>query len=156
MTSSFPMAMVIPRSGADMVVRAAPTADTRPIRPREQNVTVEIARDYVELSNRHDVEAIGDLLAEDAVYRSDRVGEHRGRDAILEMMRGFFRRYPDVRWEVGEYRLDPDGAVHFDYRVTGESLAGGGTEAIRVAADGRIVEIEVRQEPPERRERDQS
>jgi ketosteroid isomerase-like protein len=109
---------------------------------------VEIARRYVDLSNRHDVEAIGGLLADDAVYRSGRVGSYRGRDDILGMMRRFFRHYPDVRWEVEEYSLDPDGAVRFAYRIsggatTGETLNGGGAETIRLSKEGRIVEIEV-------------
>ena len=65
------------------------------------------------------------------------------------MMAGFFSRYPDVRWEADGYRLGADGAVRFDYRISGTNvedgsrLSGGGSETVRFGTDGRIRQVRV-------------
>ena len=65
---------------------------------------LELARAYVALSNAHRVDLIGPMFATDAVYRSSAVGEYHGTQAIIEMMRSFFERFPDVFWQCGHYR----------------------------------------------------
>ncbi len=42
--------------------------------------------------------AILPMLDADAEYRSTRVGNHRGREAIGATMGGFFAGFPDVPW----------------------------------------------------------
>lgn len=113
--------------------------DSEPLR----HDAVSIAKVYVDLSNRHDVDRIGSLLTDDAVYRSERVGRFEGREAILEMMRGFFEGYPEVRWDVDEVVTQPDGSARFAYVISGSGLTGGGEETIRISPEGRITEIEV-------------
>ena len=90
----------------------------------------DLACRYVEASNEHNLERIRAMFAEDAVYVSSRVGAFEGRDAIIAMMDGFFARFPDVHWDVMEYREDGAGAVVFDFIMT--ATAGGEAEAIEV------------------------
>ena len=49
--------------------------------------SIELARAYVALSNAHRADLVRPLFAEGAVYRSSAVGEYRGVDAIVAMMR---------------------------------------------------------------------
>ena len=89
------------------------------------------------------------MLRADATYRSSRVGAYQGRDAIIDMMRGFFSRFPDVRWRISEIRTG-DGleavfgfvmtATHAD---TGEPVERRGTERIRFDAAGSITHVDV-------------
>ena len=110
---------------------------------------VELARRYVELSNRHDLGAICPMLEPDATYRSSSVGSFAGREAILEMMRGFVHRFPDVGWQVADYRPGPAASVAFDFvmrateRETGEAIERRGLERIDFSSAGRIAHIEV-------------
>lgn len=89
------------------------------------------------------------LFAEEARYRSSAVGSYEGRPAILEMMTGFFTAFPDVTWEVPDYRLEGGDRVIFDFtlRATpaggGEALLRRGVETIRFSPEGLITGIEV-------------
>ena len=71
----------------------------------EETRNARLARIYVERSSSQDLAAILPMLDADAEYRSTRVGNHRGRDAIGAMMGGFFAGYPDVAWRVAEYEV---------------------------------------------------
>lgn len=111
---------------------------------------VALARGYVETSNRHDLEAIAPLFADDAAYRSTAVGSYEGRAAILEMMTDFFAAFPDVTWQAGDYRLEPASrSVVFDFTLrathaqTNEGLVRTGVESLRFSERGLIVEIDV-------------
>mgnify|MGYP002725900510 CR=1 FL=1 len=72
-----------------------------------------------------------------------------GREAIEEMMTGFFSRFPDVQWSVEEYRQDADGSVLFDFAMnatsaeTGEKVSRAGRERIFFGNDGLITHVEV-------------
>ena len=109
----------------------------------------ERAREYVRLSNAHDAGGIGEMLAEEAGYRSVRAGEYSGRDAILSMMRAFFSQYPDVAWTVESFSAEGPGRVTFFYEIrgtaagTGVLLAGGGMESLEFDPEGRILHVEV-------------
>ena len=108
---------------------------------------IELAQAYVALSNAHRADLIEPLFAVEAVYRSGAVGEHRGREAIMRMMRGFFDDYPDVHWRAAEYSC-AHGRAGFDFslRATskqGDVLERSGHEIIGFDADGYIVELEV-------------
>ncbi|TQV79925.1 nuclear transport factor 2 family protein [Denitrobaculum tricleocarpae] len=108
-----------------------------------------LARQYVELSNRHDLEAIAELFEPDAIYRSSSVGVFEGRPAILEMMRGFFAKFPDVRWEVAEYRDGEDTNVIFAFALTateastGDAVLRQGVETLAFSPAGLIREVDV-------------
>ncbi len=108
---------------------------------------IELAQAYVALSNAHRADLIAPLFAVEAVYRSGAVGEHRGRDAIMRMMRGFFADYPDVHWRAANYSCD-QRRVEFDFNLRattqqGDVLERSGREVIVIDADGYIVELVV-------------
>jgi limonene-1,2-epoxide hydrolase len=111
--------------------------------------TIELARAYLALSNAHRVDLIQSLFAADAVYSSSAVGEYQGPAAIAEMMRAFFARYPDVRWQCENYRCTSN-RVSFDFELrasdaqSGEQLRRSGIETIEYNADGRIERLDVK------------
>lgn len=93
---------------------------------------IELARLYVEASNEHDLERIRIMFADDAIYKSSRVGVYEGADAIIAMMTGFFARFPNVFWRVGDYREDAAGRVVFDFVMTATSATEAQSEAVEV------------------------
>ncbi len=110
---------------------------------------IQLAGKYVELSNGHDLESLFCMFDEKAIYRSNYVGAFEGLGEITEMMRSFFARYGDVRWEVREYRPSPKGGIEFEFirhacdAETGEQTTGSGKERIVFNDAGLISEIEV-------------
>ena len=64
----------------------------------EETRNARLARIYVERSSARNLAAILPMLDADAEYRSTRVDNHRGREAIGAMMGGIFADYPDVPW----------------------------------------------------------
>jgi hypothetical protein len=113
--------------------------------------SIELARAYVALSNSHRLELIVPLFAEDACYSSSAVGEFQGPAAIGNMMRGFFRRYPDVFWLCENFRYD-DNRVSFEFNLqaidaeSGAYLQRSGIERITYDARGLIKKLEVKAE----------
>jgi hypothetical protein len=110
---------------------------------------IEQAKAYVEYSNAHDVERIAPMLAAAATYHSSNVGKFETRASILEMMTGFFTRFPDVTWSVLEYVHDDESSVYFDFVLTaldtqtGETIERRGHERIDFTPSGLIEHIEV-------------
>jgi hypothetical protein len=113
------------------------------------NRYIRLAREYVELSNAHELERIFPMFAENAIYVSKVVGAFEGRDAIAAMMRGFFQRMSDVRWEVPAYAVSCERTVGFEFTrhftdpEAGEASSVRGREIIEFDPDGRILRIEV-------------
>ena len=109
---------------------------------------IELARAYVALSNAHRTDLIQPLFAEQAIYRSSAVGEHRGASAIITMMQGFFARYADVFWECHNYRCTAN-RVSFDFELRatdaqdGSRLERGGVEHIEFDHHGLIQRLDV-------------
>ena len=89
------------------------------------------------------------LFTEDAVYTSSRVGAHHGRQAIGDMMAGFFAGFPDVHWSVDEVRPVAGNGVEFSFVMTATETATGtrikrpDIERIFFADDGLITRLEV-------------
>lgn len=116
----------------------------------EKQDLTELARCYVESSNLHDLGAIGAMFEADAIYRSSSVGFFEGRTAILEMMAGFFTKFPDVCWEVAEYSDDGNQTVGFAFTMTatdassGDALLRKGLESLKFSPRSLISEIDVR------------
>ena len=108
-----------------------------------------LARVYVERSSSQDLAAILPMLDADAEYRSTRVGNHRGRDAIGAMMGGFLAGYPDVAWQVAAYEVAGPDTIEFDFvmratdAATGETIERPGRERIVFTDAGLISVIEV-------------
>lgn len=104
---------------------------------------------YVALSNGHDLEAIFCLFDHTATYHSSQFGSFMGREAIEEMMGGFFSRFPDVFWTVEEYAQEPDSSVSFEFMMratsaeTGETVERRGIERIYFGQDELITHVEV-------------
>jgi hypothetical protein len=110
---------------------------------------IELAKAYVALSNSHNVAFILPMFTEQSIYHSIHAGEFKGRDAIGKMMADFFRRYPDVVWNVPEYRMAGERAVEFDFVMTatealsGECIERNGTERTEFSDDGYITHLKV-------------
>jgi len=113
----------------------------------EQNIS--LARQYVEHSNAHNLNAIRDMLSPKTRYTSSRVGEHHGLEAIISMMDGFFAGFPDVNWQVPEYKTETGNAVIFNFIMTatakdsGDQINRNGVERIEFDASGLIIWIDV-------------
>ncbi|MFK8069064.1 MAG: nuclear transport factor 2 family protein [Gammaproteobacteria bacterium] len=110
---------------------------------------IELAKAYVALSNTHKINLILPLLSEDIFYSSTSVGEFIGKNAVEEMMNGFFTRFPDVHWEVNDYQYSEDRIVSFDFVMaaknieTDEQIERKGLENIIFSDEGMIKKIKV-------------
>ncbi|AWT60974.1 MAG: hypothetical protein DF168_02199 [Candidatus Moanabacter tarae] len=110
---------------------------------------IELARKYVNLSNRHELEMVFRMFDENAVYHSNSVGSFKGLVAISTMMREFFARYKDVHWVVDKYSVSKKGGVEFGFvrrssdPESGKATSGRGWERIVFNDTGLITEIEV-------------
>jgi len=111
---------------------------------------IELAKRYVELSNKHDLRHMETLFLGEATYSSDFLGEFGSSVAIREMMQKFFTRYPDAHWDVSDYHsIDNDG-VEFDFLMTATDAAADelvqrhGRESIYFEHDGLISRIVVK------------
>ncbi len=104
---------------------------------------IEFAKAYVAASNAHDVTTIEPMLSADCKYISSGVGEHSGREAIAEMMTGFFAQNPEVRWEGRNWALAGPHTVMFDFTITLPSGSFDGRESVTIDASGAITEIRV-------------
>ena len=109
----------------------------------------ELSHAYVALSNAHRVELIRPMFAADAIYHSSAVGEFQGVDAIIDMMRGFFARYPDAFWLCEHFRCEVN-RVSFEFSLqasdaqSGEQLQRSGIERIEFDDQGLIIRLEVK------------
>jgi len=116
------------------------------VNPAEQ---IALARAYVALSNAHRVDFILPMFTDAVTYLSTNVGRFEGGDAISGMMTGFFARFPDVAWDVREFRYVGDGMVEFDFVMTatdgetGEPVEREGLETIAFTDEGFVSRIEV-------------
>lgn len=115
----------------------------------DTNKLIELAKNYVTLSNDHNLPLIHSLFADDAAYHSAYFGEYKGSTAIHAMMTSFFTRFPDACWEVTEYRCIEDNGVEFAFVMAGMDASSGeqvkrhGLERIYFTPDGLIKHIAV-------------
>ncbi|MBX9916126.1 MAG: nuclear transport factor 2 family protein [Nitrosomonas sp.] len=111
--------------------------------------SIELARNYVTLSNNHDLVQIERLFAADATYYSAYFGEYNCSSAIHAMMASFFDRFPDAHWKVIEYRGIENNGVEFAFTMTGMDASSGeqvkrqGLERIYFTPEGLIRHIAV-------------
>ena len=110
---------------------------------------IQWAKNYVALSNNHNLPLIKPLFAADATYHSAYFGECKGSAAIHAMMVSFFGRFPDAYWKVTEYREIEDNGVEFAFVMTGmdasssERVKRQGLERIYFTPDGLIKHLSV-------------
>ncbi len=115
----------------------------------DTNKLIELARNYVTLSNDHNLPFIQPLFADDATYHSAYFGEYKGSAVIHAMMASFFTRFPDAHWEVAEYLGIEDNGVEFTLVMNGSDAYSGervmrqGLERIHFTPDGLIKHIAV-------------
>lgn len=113
------------------------------------NKLIELAKNYVALSNDHNLPLIKSLFADSATYHSAYFGGYQGSAAIHTMMTGFFARFPDAHWEVAEYHNIEDNGVEFKFSMTGMDASSGeqvkrqGLERIYFTSDGLIGHIAI-------------
>ena len=111
--------------------------------------TAELARLYVERSNRHVLDEVFPMFDPEATYRSSQFGLFEGLDQIRDMMTGFFATFPDVHWTVDDYRADSDDTASFEFTMrashaeTKQSVERRGLETITFTEEGLIRHIEV-------------
>ncbi len=104
---------------------------------------IECARAYVEASNAHDIHTIEPMLSVNCRYVSSGVGEHVGREAIVKMMRGFFKENPEVHWKTRNWKEQGADTAVFEFTITLPSGTSGGREWVTIGEDGLITEIRV-------------
>jgi len=119
------------------------------INTMDTNNYIDLAKTYVALSNKHNLELVAQMFASDTTYYSSYFGEFKGCVAINEMMTSFFSRFSDAYWNVETYRLIGDRCVEFAFIMTGTDATSGehverhGVEQIHFAPDGLISHIAV-------------
>jgi hypothetical protein len=112
--------------------------------PLSQLEQIELAKAYVALSNAHALTFILPMFSDSARYQSSSVGEFEGRDAIGKMMADFFKRFPDVNWQVASFRHGTENLVEFKFimsaceAATGNRIERCGLEQIEFSKDGFI------------------
>jgi len=119
----------------------------------DRQQAADLARQYVERSNRHVLDDVFPLFDPAATYRSSQFGLFEGLDQIRDMMTGFFATFPDVHWTVNAYRADSDDTASFEFTMrashaeTGKPVERRGVETITFTEKGLIrhVEVEVAQ-----------
>jgi hypothetical protein len=110
---------------------------------------IELAKAYVALSNAHKLDLIFPMFIESASYQSSSVGSFEGKADIENMMSNFFTSFPDVHWQVAEYRYAIERRVEFDFVMTatnaqsGEKIERRGLETIQFNKEGFITSIRV-------------
>ena len=125
------------------------TSNSTEINTMNTNNYIDLAKTYVALSNKHNLELIAQMFAGDTTYYSSYFGEFKGCVAINEMMISFFSRFSDAYWNVESYRLIGDRCVEFSFIMTGTDATSGehverhGVEQIHFAPDGLISHIAV-------------
>ncbi|MCP4391894.1 MAG: nuclear transport factor 2 family protein [Gammaproteobacteria bacterium] len=109
---------------------------------------IELAKAYVALSNSHRIDLIMPMFAAGARYTTTTGGVFRGRAAIGDMTKGFFKRYPNAHLHATNYRC-ADHGISFDFTMTANDASSGdviersGNEQFEFTADGSIKKITV-------------
>ena len=107
-----------------------------------------IVKEYFELSNSRKLEAVAELLAEDATYSSDNTGLYFGKNDIMAMMDGFYDSFPYLNWSVQSLEEKTEHIVEAGFTLFAKNQDGTviekpGKESV-IVVDGKIRHVEVR------------
>ena len=112
---------------------------------------ISLAKKYVELSNKQELEQIFEMFAATASYTSESAGSANGLIDIISLIENFYREHPDVCWEVDEYEETTPRWVEFDFIRSQTNPENGGVERqrgreiIEFTKQGLIKRIKVQQ-----------
>ena len=102
-------------------------------------------KEFREAVEAGDWDGLGDLLADDIVFRSPVAFKpYAGKPIVHAILRGVGRVFTDFRY-VNEINDDPDSALIFETFVDGVSLSG--CDFIHVNDEGKISELTVMVRP---------
>ena len=110
---------------------------------------VALVRRYHDALNRFDAAVVAPMFAAEAEYHSPSVGVIRGREAIIEAMRGYFAEYPDQVAEDDTVEAIAGDRVRCEWRLratsrsTGEPYVRRGAEVVTFDSAGRITRVAV-------------
>ena len=110
--------------------------------------SVELTRQYFQLSNERKLETIRYLFEKQATYSSDNTGLYFGRDAIMRMMGDFFDAFPSLYWEIHSLVENTPHIAEVDFTLVAKKTDGSkilrpGIERV-VVVNGLIRHVEVR------------
>ena len=115
----------------------------------DRRKAADLAKLYVERSNRHVLDEVFPMFDSEATYRSSQFGMFEGLDQIRDMMTGFFTTFPDVHGTVDAYCAESDDTASFEFTMrasnaeTGQAVERRGLETITFTDEGLIRHIEV-------------
>jgi steroid delta-isomerase-like uncharacterized protein len=101
-----------------------------------------------DLFNAHDVDAFGELLADDFVEHEETPGLAPTKEGVKQFFRTFMAAFSDLRWEVEDILVDGDKVVGrftmtgthdgelMGMPPTGKSIAVPGIDIVRFGDDG--------------------
>jgi ketosteroid isomerase-like protein len=71
----------------------------------------EIANKFIEAINRHDVDAIGELMSEDHTFVDSGGDVYKGNEQMRQGWADYFRMFPDYKIEAPEFVVSSDTIV---------------------------------------------
>ena len=112
--------------------------------------TVQLAKQYFDLSNKRKLTEIKKLFSSSSTYSSANKGIFLGADQIMDMQTKFFSGFNTLGWDVHTIKEIKPGIVFFDFTFTGITLDGevvqrSGKEYV-IVYNGKIQHVEVRNE----------
>lgn len=99
---------------------------------------------YTAALNRYDLDAVGDMFAENAVYVSSGLnGEIKGRAAIISAFRSYFAEHIDQVNVDEDMRVLDANRLQAHWRLESSKSKRSGTQIISFDVQGKIQRIEV-------------
>lgn len=110
---------------------------------------IQLAANYIEFSNRGNLEEVWECFESDASYQSSQFGRFEGLEEIRPMMQDFYDNYQQPHWEVEHYRLIDDDSVEFPFQMSaidsdGQPISRKGVERLQFnRTTGKITAVHV-------------
>ena len=100
---------------------------------------------YTAVLNRYDLDAVGDMFAENVVYVSLGLNDEiKGRAAIMEVFRSYFAQHTDQVNVDEDMRVLDANRLQARWRLKSSKSKRSGTQIISFDVQGKIIRIEVR------------
>ncbi|WP_120501698.1 nuclear transport factor 2 family protein [Roseovarius sp. EL26] len=97
---------------------------------------IEIALNYIEASNRSDMEAITSMMNPSTTYSSQNTGLYLGDEQIMAMQAAFHADFVSLHWDISELQEIRPGVVQFAFTMSGTKQTG---EQISVAGQETVI-----------------